>query len=106
PMVNQVVQPLLREAALARLPGVLDAGDLEAAVGDHAADVRVMVVEAAQRLDDDAVDELELADVGRDGDVGEPADRPVVEPADAVHQEAFLALVADAVDDLVALLPA
>ena len=91
PLVDQVVEAVLGEAPLAGPPGVVDPRRAEAAVGDHPADVRVIVVELPQRVDDLAVDELELADVDRDLDVGEPAHRAVIDPADRPHEAALLA---------------
>ena len=60
-LIDQMEQLVLRQPALPRPPGVVDLGRPEAAVGDHAPDIGIVVVEPAEGLDDLAVDELKLA---------------------------------------------
>ncbi|MCK7495028.1 MAG: hypothetical protein MZW92_31065 [Comamonadaceae bacterium] len=67
--------------------------DLSPAARDQAPDVGIIVVEPPQGIHHDPVDELELADVGRDVDVGEPVDEAVVKLPHRLHEEALLPLV-------------
>lgn len=88
-----------------RDPRIPHVGRPEAADGDHPPEVRVVVVEAPEGVDDPLVDELEFGHVHRDLDVGEPADDPVVEPPGLPEEVSLLADLLDAPDDLIPLAP-
>src|SRR5262245_31532786 len=100
-----MVGPIFGNPPLPRFPGVLDAGGPKATVGDHASDVRVIVVELAEGLHHHAVDELELAHVGRDVNVGKAADQAVIKLSGPTEEPRLLALLADAEHDFMPRLP-
>jgi len=67
--------------------------------------VGIAVVKAPQRLNDDPIDQLKGPHVHRDVDVRQTVEGPVVHPSDRPHEGVLLPFSANAVDDLIALLP-
>jgi hypothetical protein len=69
-------------------------------------EVEVVLGVLADRVEDAASREAELAGVPRHGDVREARDDPVVEPPEPAQEHGLVAASRLAVDDVVALLPA
>ena len=78
----------------------------EAEPGDHAAHEAVLLRHLAQRVEHLAVDQAEVADVGRDADRGYAVEYPIEQMSSGALEPAFAgARQAARIDDVVALLP-
>src|SRR3954463_16016419 len=64
-----------------------------------------MIVIGAKLLDDDAVNQAKITGIMRQRNAAEPGDHPIKRAPDSVENKVLLALAADAVYDVVSLLP-
>src|SRR5438876_7556527 len=105
--LHQLAERVLRLPRVARLAAVRDADLAESDPREEAADVAVVLAHVPELVERTPVDEAEVAGVGRDVDVAEPAQDAVEEADRGAAEEGLDApVLANGVDDLVALAPA
>src|SRR5438067_13877789 len=96
---------MLRPAGTALPALVRNARLVEPNRGDQAADVRTVILDLYDLIDDLPVDKTEAAVVLWQVLVGKPVHYPVVPPPQPRHQEVVRLVGVDPVDNLVSLLP-
>src|SRR5207244_5088507 len=105
--LHELAERVLRLARVARVAPVGHAGLAEPDPREEAAHVAVVLAHEAELVERAPVDEPEVADVGRDLHVAQPAQDAVEEPDRRAAEERLDApVLADRVDDRGALAPA
>src|SRR5262249_18057149 len=99
---DEAAEGVLRLAGAAGGALVADADLTEADEGAQAADEAHLLRQMSQYLDDLAIHQAEVAAVERDGQIADGVEHAIEEGVTGALDQAFLALGADGVDDVVA----
>src|SRR5450756_1391933 len=86
-------------------PGVGNADRLESAIRDHSADKGEMIVHLDDVIGDDAIDQLVFANILWNEKWRKRIHHAIKTPAAGTQKPVFLAQLANAVNDFIALLP-
>src|SRR6266480_7538382 len=86
-------------------PSIRDTDRAKASIESHHTEKRFGLPRPLDDCVDCAIDELEVADVGRILDIRKPADRPVIDFAHGSSNDGFFTLPSNSINDFVALLP-